>query len=110
MSAKAKVCKNDQVLVLAGKYAGETGRVMAVKPRDGKVLVEGIAKIQKHVRPNPQRGETGGIVEKEAFIDISNVQVVCPSCGKPTRVSMKVNEDGTKNRFCKKCNSVIERN
>lgn len=110
MSAKAKVCKNDQVVVLAGKYVGKQGRVMAVKPRDGKVLVEGVAIIKKHVRPNPQRGETGGMVEKEALIDISNVQVVCPSCGKPTRVSMKANEDGTKNRFCKKCNSVIERN
>jgi large subunit ribosomal protein L24 len=109
MSAKAKVCKNDLVVVLTGKDVGKQGRVISVKPRDGKVLVEGVAEIKKHVRRNPQRGETGGIVEKEAFIDISNVQVVCPSCGKPTRVSMKVNEDGTKNRFCKKCNSVIER-
>ena len=109
MSAKAKVCKNDLVLVMAGKDVGKQGRVISVKPRDGKVLVEGVAVIQKHVRRNPQRGENGGIVEKEAFIDISNVQVVCPGCGKPTRVSMKVNEDGTKNRFCKKCNSVIER-
>lgn len=110
MSAKAKVCKNDLVVVLAGKDVGKQGRVILVKPRDGKVLVEGVAEIQKHIRPNPQRGETGGIVKKEALIDISNVQVICPSCGKPTRVSMKVNEDGTKNRFCKKCNSIIERN
>ncbi len=109
MSAKAKVCKNDLVVVITGKDLGKQGRVLLVKPREGKVLVEGVAKIQKHVRRNPQRGENGGIVEKEALIDISNVQVICPSCGKPTRVSMKVNEDGTKNRFCKKCDSVIER-
>jgi large subunit ribosomal protein L24 len=109
MPTKAKVAKNDVVLVLTGKDNGKRGRVLAVKPRDGKVLVEGVALVKKHMRRNPQRGEVGGIIEREAMIDISNVQVICPSCGKPTRVSIRILEDGSRVRFCKKCDSVIER-
>ncbi len=109
MPAKAKVCKNDLVVVLAGKDLGKRGRVLMVKPREGKVMVEGVAVAQRHTRRNPQRGDVGGIVEREAMIDISNVQVVCPTCGAATRVGMKILEDGTRKRQCKKCGAIIER-
>ncbi|MBX7221676.1 MAG: 50S ribosomal protein L24 [Blastocatellia bacterium] len=109
MPAKAKVTKNDLVVVLAGKDVGKRARVLEVKPSEGKVLVEGVAVVQRHTRRNAQRSNVGGIIEREAMIDISNVQVVCPSCGAPTRVAIKILEDGTRKRQCKKCSAIIER-
>lgn len=108
MPAKAKVCKNDLVVVLTGKDVGKRGRVLSVKPRDQKVLVEGVAMAQHHQRNNPQLNRAGGIVEREAYINISNVQVVCPTCGAPTRVGIKVLEDESRKRQCKKCGAIIE--
>lgn len=109
MPAKAKVSKNDLVVVLTGKDVGKRGRVLAVKPREGKVLVEGVAVVQRHTRRNPQRGQAGGIIDQPAMVDVSNVQVVCPSCGTATRVGIKILEDGSRKRQCKKCGAIIER-
>jgi large subunit ribosomal protein L24 len=100
--------KNDEVYVLRGKDRGKTGRVLIVIPKDGKVVVEGIQMIKRHTRPNPQRNIKGGIVEKEAAIDISNVAIVCKNCKEHTRLANKVLADGRRARACKKCGSTIE--
>jgi large subunit ribosomal protein L24 len=96
--------KDDNVIVMAGKDRGKTGRVVRVMPRDGRIMVEGVARAKRHlpIRPTQRGGQQGGIIEKELFIDISNVQILCPTCGKPTRVGHRV-EDAGKTRVCRKC-------
>ncbi len=100
--------KNDEVYILRGKDRGKTGRVLIVIPKNRKVVVEGIQMIKRHTRPNPQRNIKGGIVEKEAAIDISNVAIVCKNCKEHTRLAHKVLADGRRTRACKKCGSTIE--
>ena len=89
MPAKAKVTKNDLVVVLAGKDVGKRARVLEVKPSEGKVLVEGVAVVQRHTRRNAQRSNVGGIIEREAPIHQSNVQMLNPATGKGERISIK---------------------
>ena len=104
--------KDDTVRVMNGKSRGHTGRVIRVLPRDGRVLVEGAAMAKKHQRTQGKRSasgsqlQQGGIIDKEQFIDISNVQVVCKSCGDPTRVGYRVEED-RKVRMCRKCEAEL---
>src|SRR5919202_269446 len=86
-SRRARVKKGDQVVVMAGKDRGKRGRVLEVRPREGKVRVEGVAVVKRHQRANPALNRGGGIIDKEALIDISNVQLVDPANGKPTRVA-----------------------
>ena len=100
--------KNDEVYILAGKDRGKTGRVLIVKPQDQKIVVEGVQMIKRHTRANPQRNVKGGIVEKEAPINISNVALVCKSCRKHTRVKMQVLGDDRHVRTCKKCGNAID--
>ena len=100
--AKMHVKTGDKVVVLSGKDKGKEGVILRAKPAEGKVLVEGVAIVKKHVRPNPQN-QQGGIVEQEAFIDASNVMLICPTCGKPTRVGHDFDDEGKKVRVCKKC-------
>ena len=100
--------KNDEVYVLRGKDRGKTGRVLIVRPKDQKVVVEGIQMIRKHTRPNPQKNIQGGVIEKEAAIHISNVALVCKNCKAHTRVANKVLGDGRRERSCKKCGSALE--
>ncbi len=101
--------KDDTVKVMAGKSRGHTGRVIRVIPTEGRVMVEGAAMAKKHTRTQGKRStsgsqlQQGGIIDTETFIDISNVQIVCKSCGKPTRVGHRLEADGTKMRVCKKC-------
>jgi len=101
--------KDDQVRVMNGKSRGHTGRVIRVLPRDGRVMVEGAAMAKKHTRTQGKRStsgsqlQQGGIIDTELFIDISNVQIVCKSCGQPTRVGYRIEPDGTKLRICRKC-------
>lgn len=90
----------DTVVILSGKDKGNKGKVLEVSPKEGKVIVEGLNIATKHVKPRRQ-GEQGGIVEAEAAIYASKVQLVCPKCGKSTRIAHKVLEDGTKVRVCK---------
>lgn len=99
--AKMNVKKGDQVEVLSGKDKGKRGEVIVALPSEGKVVVRGVAVVKKAQRPT-QANQQGGIVEKEAAIDVSNVALVCPTCGKATRVGHAV-EDGKKVRVCKKC-------
>ena len=98
---KMNVKKGDKVQVLSGKDRGAQGEVLRAYPAEGKVVVEGVAVVKKAQRPT-QANQEGGIVEKEAAIDVSNVALVCPSCDKHTRVGHDV-EDGKKVRVCKKC-------
>ena len=103
---KMNVKKGDQVEVLSGKDKGARGEVLRALPSEGKVVVEGVAIVKRHTKPN-QLNQQGGIVEKPAAIDVSNVALVCPSCGKATRVGHEVNAEGKKVRVCKKCGAEI---
>lgn len=99
---KMNVKKGDKVQVLSGKDRGATGEVLRALPAEGKVVVEGVALVKKHQKPT-QASQQGGIIEREAAIDASNVMLVCPACGKATRVGHTVGEDGKKYRVCKRC-------
>ena len=101
--------KNDNVLVVAGSDRGKRGRVLQVLPDKGRVIVEGVNFIKRHTRPNPQRNIKGGIVEREAPLAASNVQLVCPECGAQTRVGRKQLNDGRRVRFCVKCKGVVDK-
>ena len=104
-----KVHKGDTVQVLSGKDRGKQGRVVNVYPDRGSVMVEGVNQVKRHERIRPASGRsgvTGGIITKEMPIDVSNVAVVCPSCGKPTRIGHSSGPDG-KERVCRKCGGKI---
>ena len=103
------VKKNDQVKVLAGRDRGKTGRVLRVLPRQRRAIVENINVVRRHTRPNPQKNVQGGIVEREAPMDISKLQVICGECNKPSRVGFDVLSDGKKVRQCKRCGGTIDR-
>ena len=98
----------DTVVLLTGdeKDRGKKGKVLAVSPKEGKVIVEGINVVKKHVKPR-KAGDPSGIIETEGAIYASKVQVVCPKCGKATRVAHKVDENGNKSRVCKKCGAEL---
>jgi large subunit ribosomal protein L24 len=101
--------KNDDVLVVTGKDRGKRGRVLKVLPEKNRVIVEGVNFIKRHTKPNPQRNIKGGLVEREAALHASNVQLVCPECGKPTRLGRKILGDGRKVRVCRKCEGVVDK-
>jgi large subunit ribosomal protein L24 len=103
------VRKGDQVRVMAGKDAGKSGRVLSINAKKNTVVVERIAMMKRHTRPNPAKNIKGGIVEKEAGIKVSNVMVVCGSCGKHTRIGHTVLPDGTKSRSCKRCGETLDK-
>ena len=106
MNNKVHVKTGDTVVVLSGKDKGKQGKVLQVSPKEGKVIVEGLNVVTKHVKPRRQ-GEQGGIVEAEAAMYASKVQLVCPKCSKPTRIAHKILEDGSKVRVCKSCEEEI---
>lgn len=99
--------KEDTVLVMTGKEKGKKGRVLSVKPSDKKLVIEKINLIKKHMKPN-RKYQQGGIIERENPVHISNVMLVCPKCGKATRISTMLLENGRKVRTCKKCREVID--
>jgi large subunit ribosomal protein L24 len=101
--------KNDNVVVITGKDRGKRGRVLKVVPDNNRLIVEGVNLIKRHTKPNPQRNVKGGVVEREAALHASNVQIVCPECGKPTRVGKKILGDGRKVRVCRKCEGVVDK-
>jgi large subunit ribosomal protein L24 len=101
--------KNDTVMVRSGKDTGKRGRVLRVLPVKNRLVVEGVNMIKRHTRPNPQRNIKGGIVEREASLHASNVQLVCPECGKATRVGHRILTDGRKIRICRKCEGVVDK-
>lgn len=106
MNSKVHVKTGDTVIILTGKERGKKGKILAVSPQEGKVIIEGRNMVSKHVKPR-KMGDQGGIIKAEGAMYASKVQVVCPRCGKPTRVGHKVYEDGTKERICKKCGEAL---
>ena len=101
--------KNDNVIVTTGRDSGKRGRVLKVIRDKNRVVVEGVNIIKRHTRPNPQRNIKGGVVEREAPLHASNVQIVCPECGKATRIGKKILGDGRKVRICRKCEGVVDK-
>jgi large subunit ribosomal protein L24 len=105
--------KDDNVIVMAGKDRGKTGRVIHVLPRDGRVMVDGVARAKKATRTTGKRSsggqqlQQGGIIDTELFIDISNVQIVCDTCKEPTRVGYRIDGDD-KFRVCRKCGADLQ--
>lgn len=104
---RVDIRRNDVVKVITGRDKGKEGRVLRVFPNDAKLLVEHVMVVKKHVRPNPQRNIAGGIAEQESRIAISNVQLLCPSCG-PVRVGHEMRGD-RKVRVCKKCGTTLDK-
>ncbi len=97
---KLHIKTGDTVVVLSGKERGKKGKVLAVSPKESKVIIEGVNMCTKHVKPRRQ-GQAGGIVKAEAAMYACKVQAVCPKCGKPTRIGHKILEDGSKVRVCR---------
>ena len=104
---KMNVKKNDQVLVTTGKDRGARGRVLRVLASVGKAIVERVNMIKRHTRPNPNKGIQGGILEREAPIQIANLKVICPECGKPSRLGRQRLDDGRGVRVCKNCGATF---
>jgi large subunit ribosomal protein L24 len=104
---RVDIRRDDKVKVITGRDKGKEGRVLRVFPNDAKLLVEHVMMVKKHVRPNPQRNIKGGIAEQESRIAISNVQLVCPTCG-PVRIGHEVRGD-RKVRVCKKCGTTLDK-
>jgi large subunit ribosomal protein L24 len=105
--------RDDLVRVISGKDRGKEGRVVRVLPGASRVMVDGVAFAKKHQRTSGRRStsgtqlQQGGIIDVETFIDISNVQIVCKSCGQATRVGYRIDEDGKKVRICRKCETEL---
>lgn len=104
---KMRIKTGDQVVVIAGKDKSKKGRVLRVLPKENRVVVEGVNIVKRHTKPSPAHPE-GGILEREAPIHASNVMLVDPKTGEPTRVGYKFLEDGTKVRYAKKSGEVID--
>jgi large subunit ribosomal protein L24 len=102
-----QIKKNDTVLVTSGKEKGKRGRVIAVYPRENRVLIEKLNMIKRHTRPNQQLRQ-GGIVEKESPISAANVKLICAKCDKPTSIARKAQGEGTRVRVCKACDATLE--
>ena len=111
-AGQSSIKKNDNVLVIAGRDRGKRGRVLSVVPGEpGKtaVIVEGVNMIKKHTKANPQKNVKGGIIERETSMHVAKVQVICASCGAPTRIGHQLLEDGRKVRVCRKCKGVLDK-
>src|SRR3989344_6195627 len=102
INTKMKIKKGDKVQVIKGKDRGKSAKVMRVFTDEGKVLVEGLHLFKKSARPKKQ-GEKGQMISVAQPMMAENVQIVCPSCGKPTRIGITVQADKSKSRYCKKC-------
>ncbi len=107
MQCACNVKTNDQVEVIAGKDKGRVGKVLRVDRSNNLAVVEKINMIKRHTKPN-QTNQQGGIIHKEALIDVSNLMVICPKCSKTSRIGRKLINDGSKIRFCKKCGEPVE--
>jgi large subunit ribosomal protein L24 len=106
---KFKVRKNDTVMVIVGRDRGKTGKVLRVLPVRGRVIVERLNMVKRHTKPRGA-ASPGGIVEKEAPLDISNVMVLCDRCDAPVRIGFKLAADGSRSRVCRRCGDVLGSN
>jgi large subunit ribosomal protein L24 len=102
--SKMKIHKGDQVKVVTGKESGKIGKVLRVDIESRRVVLERLNMVKKHTKPNPKTNPQGGVIEREAAIDVSNVMLVCPACGQPTRVGFRLLEGGGKIRTCRRAN------
>lgn len=107
MAVKLKIRKGDTVTVVTGRDRGRTGEVLRVVPGQRRVVVQGVNMVKRHTKPSP--ASPGGVIEKEATIDISNVALVDPGDGRPARVGFRVLEDGRKVRYARRSGEVIDR-
>ncbi len=103
----ARIKQDDTVLVIRGKDKGKQGKVQRVFPDERMVMVEGVNQVKRHLKAGARGLRQAGIITQEKPLDASKVMLVCPSCGKPARVSFQRLEDGTKTRMCKRCNQMI---
>ena len=106
MALNLKVRKGDEVMVITGRDRGKRGKGQEVRPASGTVVVAGVNIAKRHRKPNPSKNDKGGIVEQPMPLALGKVMVVCPHCGKPTRVAHRRDED-TKERVCKNCGETI---
>src|SRR3546814_10679782 len=106
MATKLKIKKGDNVVVITGRDKGKSGTVLRVDPKESRVLVQGVNVVKRHSRPSA--GQTGGIIEKELSIHLSNVELVDPKTSKPTRVGLTVMEGGRKVRVARRSGEVID--
>jgi len=106
-----KIKKGDQVRVISGKEAGKTAKVSSVDTEKHRVILERLNMVKKHTKPNPKTNPQGGVIEREAPMDASNVMLVCPSCGQPTRVGYRLIDGGGKVRTCRRatCGKDIDK-
>ena len=109
MTVQLFVKKGDTVVVRSGKDRGARGKVLLTMPKENRVIVEGVNRVKKHtkVTTNTRGAQTGGIVTQEAAVHASNVQVVCPNCGKPTRLGHRKNDEGRSVSTCRKCDAEV---
>ena len=107
MPAGLRLRKGDEVVVITGKDRGKSGRIQEVHPGDRTVVVAGVNIAKHHTKPNPSKNQKGGIVDQPMPLGLGKVMVVCNHCGKPTRVALRIDEDGTKERVCKQCGEAI---
>ena len=105
-NGRVHVKTGDTVVVISGRDRGKQGKVVAVSPKEAKLIVEGVNIVSKHVKPR-KAGQEGGIIKTEGAMYASKVQLICSHCGKRTRIAHKILEDGTKKRSCKKCGEVL---
>lgn len=105
---KRKIKRDDQVVVISGRNKGKTGKVVKIL-QDGRAIVTGVHMVKKHVKPNPQAGITGGIVEKESPIHMSNIALLNPETGKADRVGYMINDGGKKIRVFKSNNMPVDK-
>ena len=107
MQCVQRLKKDDQVEVLSGKDKGRVGKILRVNPSRNKAIIEKVNIVKRHTKPNPAN-QQGGIIEKEAMVDLSNLQLICPKCAKTVRIGAKFLDDGVKVRICKKCSEAVD--
>jgi len=105
-TAKVNIRKNDIVKVISGREKGKVGRVLKVDREKGRIFVEKLNMVKRHIKPGKTHPQ-GGIVEKEAPLAFSNVLIMCDKCNKPTRIAMQVDPGGKRNRACKRCGDIL---
>ncbi len=102
-----KLKTGDTVMVIAGKDVGTQAKIAKVFPGENRIIVEGVATAKRHQRPTGQTMQ-GGVIDKDMPINASNVMIMCPSCGLPTKIGFRFDDDGNKYRVCRKCEGVLE--
>ncbi|MEO6025864.1 MAG: 50S ribosomal protein L24 [Candidatus Binatia bacterium] len=105
----SRIRKNDTVMVITGREKGKTGKVLRVVREDNRVVIERLHMVKRHQKPRGQQGQGGGIIEKEASIDLSNVMIMCDRCNAPARLGAKRLDDGSAVRMCRRCGEAIDK-